>query len=62
MFLPEQKLLKLCPEGIVLLVLASLLGRSGIVFDEPGEVFSVVDFVAEHLFAAGGITYQLVSF
>ena len=34
----------------------------GIVLDEPGEVFRVVDLLAEHLFAAGGVMYQLVSF
>ena len=37
-----------------MLVIASFFGGCGIVFDEPGEEFRVVDFVAEHLFAAGG--------
>ena len=56
------ELLKLRPECFVLLVCFGYLGRCGIVFDEPCEVFGIVDFVAEHLFAAGGVTYQLVSF
>ena len=55
-------LFELIPEVFGILVFACLLGGGWIVFDEPGEVFSVVDFVTEHLFATGGITYQLVSF
>jgi hypothetical protein len=54
--------LKLLPEGIVLLVVLCFFGRLRIVFDEPGEVLGVVDFVVEHLFTAGSIMYQLVSF
>ena len=50
-----RMLLKLIPEGGVLLVLLCLLGRCRIVFDEPSEVFGIVDFVAEHLFEAGGV-------
>ena len=55
-------LFELIPEVFGILVFACLLGGGWIVFDKPGEVFRVVDFVAEHLFAVGGITYQLVSF
>jgi hypothetical protein len=44
------------------LVVFGLFGGCWVVFDEPGEVFGVVDFVVEHLFAAGSIMYQLVSF
>ena len=58
----NRQLLKLRPECFVLLVIASFFGGLGIVFDEPGEVFGVVDFVAEHLFAAGSVKWQLVSF
>ena len=36
--------------------------RGGIVFDEPDEELCIIDLLAEHLFAAGGVTYQLVSF
>ena len=57
-----EQLFELLPEGIIGLLVLCFFGGGGIVFDEPGEVFRVVDFVAEHLFAAGGITYQLVSF
>ena len=55
-------LFELFPEGIVVLIVLCFFGGLGIVFDEPGEVFSVVDLVAEHLFAASGVMYQLVSF
>ena len=48
-------LLELLPEGGVLLVLLGLLGRGRIVLDEPGEVFGIVDFIAEHLGAAGSV-------
>ena len=44
------------------MILLCFFGGLGIVFDEPGEVFGIVDFVAEHLFAASGVMYQLVSF
>ena len=44
------------------MIVLCFFGRLRIVFDEPGEVLGVVDFVAEHLFAAGGVRYQLVSF
>ena len=47
--------LKLLPEGGVLLVLLCLLGRCWIVLNEPGEVFGIVDFIAEHLGAAGSV-------
>ena len=56
------ELFELLPECFVLLVCFGFLCRCGIVFDEPCEVFGVVDFVAEHLFAASGVMYQLVSF
>ena len=56
------ELFELWPEGIVVLILLCFFGGLGIVFDEPGEVFGIVDFVAEHLFAASGVMYQLVSF
>ena len=45
-----------------MLIVLCFFGGVRIVLDEPGEVFGVVDLVAEHLFAAGGVTYQLVSF
>jgi len=45
---------ELCPECHLLLIFARLAGALRIVFDEPGEVFSVVDFLTEHLFAANG--------
>ena len=47
-------LFELIPEVFGILVFACLLGGGWIVFDKPGEVFRVVDFVAEHLFASGG--------
>lgn len=50
------------PERCVFLVFFGLLSRGRIVLNEPSEVFCVVDLFAEHLFAAGGVTYQLVSF
>ena len=56
------ELFELCPKYFVLLVCFGFFRGGWVVFDEPGEVFRVVDFVAEHLFAAGGVTYQLVSF
>ena len=56
------ELFELFPEGTVVLIVLCFFGGLGIVFDEPCEVFGIVDFVAEHLFAAGGVTYQLVSF
>lgn len=37
----------------MLIVLCFFVGL-GIVFDEPGEEFRVVDFLTEHLFAANG--------
>ena len=43
------ELFELCPESFVLLVCFGFLRGGGIVFDEPGEVLSIVDFVAEHL-------------
>ena len=49
------ELFELFPEGIVVLVVLCFFGRGGIVLDEPGEVFSIVDFVAEHLFEAGSV-------
>ena len=55
-------LLKLCPKFGIILVLLGLLCGCRIVLDEPSEVLGVVDFVVEHLFAAGGVMYQLVSF
>ena len=55
-------LFELLPECGIVLVVICFFGRCGIVFDEPGEVLSVIDFVVEHLFAAGGVLYQLVSF
>ena len=47
-------LLELLPECGIVLVVFGLFRGGGIVFDEPGEVFGIVDFVVEHLFAAGG--------
>ena len=45
--------LELLPEcGIVLIVFGFVRG-CWVVFDEPGEVLGIIDFVAEHLFAAG---------
>ena len=45
-----------------MLVVLCFFGGCWVVFDEPSEVLGVIDFVAEHLFAAGGVMYQLVSF
>ena len=42
------------PEVGVMLVVTGFFGRGGIVLNEPSEVLGVVDFVVEHLFAAGG--------
>ena len=56
------ELFELFPEVGGMLVVTGFFGTLRIFLDEPCEVFSVVDFVAEHLFAAGGVMYQLVSF
>ena len=48
------ELFELFPEGIVVLIVLCFFGGLGIVFDEPGEEFRVVDFLTEHLFAANG--------
>ena len=45
------ELFELCPESFVLLVCFGFLRRCWVVFDEPGEVVGVVDFVVEHFFA-----------
>ena len=37
-----------------MLIVLCFFGGLGIVFDEPGEEFRVVDFLTEHLFAANG--------
>ena len=44
------------------MVVLCFFGTLRIFLDEPCEELCVVDFVAEHLFAAGGVMYQLVSF
>ena len=49
------ELFELRPESFVLLVCFGFLRRGGVVFDEPGEVFGIIDFVVEHLFAAGSV-------
>ena len=54
-FLSKSKLLKLRPEGIVVLVLAGLLLAFRIVLDEPCEELGVVNLLAEHFLAAFGI-------
>jgi hypothetical protein len=36
------------------LLVTSFFGTMRIFLDEPGEVLSIIDFVAEHLFAASG--------
>ena len=56
------ELFELFQEGIVVLIILCFFSGLGIVLDEPGKVLSVVDLLAEHLFAASGIMYQLVSF
>ena len=56
------ELFELCPEGIVVLIVLCFFGGLGIVLDEPGEVHGIVNLLAEPLLAAGGVTYQLVSF
>ena len=48
------RLLKLLPECFVLLVCLGFFGGLGIVLDKPSAEFRVVDFLTEHLFAAGG--------
>ena len=48
----EAELFELIPEGGGVLVVTGFFCGGGIVFDEPGEELGVVDFVAEHLFAA----------
>ena len=55
-------LFELLPECGIVLVVICFFGGGGIVFDEPGEVFRIIDFLAEHLFAAGSVMYQLASF
>ena len=40
------ELFELFPEGIVVLIVLCFFGRLRIVFDEPGEVFGIVDFIA----------------
>ena len=54
-FIFNSRLLKLLPEGFVLLVIASFFRGFGIVFNEPGEEFRIVDLLAEHLFMASGV-------
>ena len=49
------ELFELFPEGIVVLIVLCFFGRLRIVFDEPGEVLGIIDFVAKHLFAAGSV-------
>ena len=49
-----DRLLELLPEVGVMLVVTGFFCGGGVVFDEPGEVLGVVDFVVEHLFVAGG--------
>ena len=46
--------LELLPECGIVLVVFGFFGGCWVVFDEPGEVVGVVDFVVKHLFAAGG--------
>ena len=48
-----DRLLELLPECGIVLIVFGFFGGCGIVFDEPGEVVGVVDFVVEHLLAAG---------
>ena len=48
-----DRLLELLPECGIVLVVFGLFGGCWVVFDEPGEVLGVVDFVVEHLLAAG---------
>ena len=55
-------LLELLPECGIVLIVICFFGRLRVVFDEPGEVLGVVDLLAKHLFAAGIVMYQLVSF
>ena len=50
----KHSLFELCPKGGIALALSCLLRRIGIVFDEPGEILCIVDFVVEHLLTAGG--------
>ena len=46
-----DRLLELLPECGIVLVVLCFFGRLRIVFDEPGEVFGIIDLLAEHLFA-----------
>ena len=51
------ELFELCPERCVFLIFFGFLRRGGIVFDEPGEVLSIVD-----LFMAGVSSSSLYLF
>ena len=55
-------LLELSPEVGGVLVVTGFLGTLRTFLDEAGQELCIVDFVAEHLFAASGVKWQLVSF
>mgnify|MGYP003530495807 CR=1 FL=1 len=50
-----DRLLELLPKCGIVLVVLCFFGRLRVVFDEPGEVFGIVDFIAEHLCAASSV-------
>ena len=48
-----EQLFELLPEGIIGLLVLCFFGGLWIVFDEPSEELSIINFLAEHSFATG---------